>query len=153
MSENINNYSPMSGRIIGEDGEVSNLVDLLKAISLGGGSSMNFLYGSTVPTVDTGVNNDVYLHTTNGDLYKKATGAWGKIANLKGANGTAGTAGVKGDTGAAGAKGDKGDTGTAGTAGAKGDKGDAGAKGADGFGTKVEYDDIIARLVKLEPTT
>lgn len=34
--------------------------------------------------------------------------------------------------------------------GAKGDKGDTGAKGADGFGTKQQYDDIIARLTALE---
>lgn len=40
-----------------------------------------------------------------------------------------------------GAKGDKGDT---------GNTGKTGEKGADGFGTKEQYDDIIARLTALE---
>lgn len=34
--------------------------------------------------------------------------------------------------------------------GPPGPKGDPGAKGADGFGTKAQYDDIIARLTALE---
>ncbi|MEX5835891.1 hypothetical protein D070_13215 [Bacillus velezensis] len=46
--------------------------------------------------------------------------------------------------GTAGPKGDKGDTGP------QGPKGDPGPKGADGFGTKAQYDDIIARLKALE---
>ena len=46
--------------------------------------------------------------------------------------------------GTAGPKGDKGDTGP------QGPKGDTGPKGADGFGTKAQYDDIIARLKALE---
>ncbi|MEK3890250.1 hypothetical protein [Bacillus sp. FSL K6-3431] len=55
--------------------------------------------------------------------------------------------GVEGPKGATGAKGDKGDTGTTGAAGPKGD---AGATGAAGFGTKAQYDAIIARLDALE---
>ncbi|WP_434786867.1 hypothetical protein [Bacillus velezensis] len=46
--------------------------------------------------------------------------------------------------GNAGPKGDKGDPGP------QGPKGDTGPKGADGFGTKAQYDDIIARLKALE---
>ncbi|MEG7333228.1 hypothetical protein [Bacillus sp. 0102A] len=49
--------------------------------------------------------------------------------------------------GLVGPKGDKGDPGPQGP---KGDKGDTGTKGADGFGTKEQYDDIIARLNALE---
>lgn len=41
-------------------------------------------------------------------------------------------------------KGAKGDT------GAKGDKGDTGATGANGWGTKAEYDALVARITKLE---
>lgn len=52
--------------------------------------------------------------------------------------------------GLVGPKGDKGDPGPQGPKGDKGDKGDTGAKGADGFGTKAQYDDIIARLNALE---
>lgn len=37
-----------------------------------------------------------------------------------------------------------------GVVGPQGAKGDTGAKGADGFGTKAEYDAIIARLEALE---
>ena len=44
----------------------------------------------------------------------------------------------------------KGAQGIQGLKGDKGDKGDTGAKGADGFGTKAQYDDIIARLTALE---
>lgn len=61
--------------------------------------------------------------------------------------GQPGPKGEKGDTGAAGAKGEKGDTGAA---GAKGDKGDTGAAGKDGFGTKAEYDALVARIEALE---
>lgn len=61
--------------------------------------------------------------------------------------GQPGPKGEKGDTGAAGAKGEKGDTGAAGP---KGDKGDTGAAGKDGFGTKTEYDALVARIEALE---
>lgn len=50
----------------------------------------------------------------------------------------AGEPGPKGDTGAKGAKGDT---------GAKGDKGDP---GADGFGTEVQYNELVARIEALE---
>lgn len=46
-------------------------------------------------------------------------------------------------------KGAKGDPGVKGTDGAKGD---TGAPGKDGFGTQVQYNDIIARLQALEET-
>lgn len=46
-----------------------------------------------------------------------------------------------------GPKGEKGDTGAA---GAKGEKGDTGAAGKDGFGTKTEYDALVARIEALE---
>ena len=55
--------------------------------------------------------------------------------------------GDKGDRGPEGPAGPKGDTGAA---GAKGAKGDPGPAGADGFGTEVQYNDIISRLEALE---
>ncbi|UUV45914.1 collagen-like protein [Bacillus phage vB_BanS-Thrax3] len=97
-----------------------------------GGSSVSFLSGATAPTNDKGADGDVYLNTANGNLHQKVSGAWTLLMNLKGA---------KGDTGAQGIQGVKGD---------KGDTGATGAKGADGFGTKAQYDDIIARLTALE---
>ena len=45
------------------------------------------------------------------------------------------------------AKGDQGEPGTPGTAGAKGDKGDT---GDPGFGTEVQYDDLVSRIEALE---
>lgn len=92
----------------------------------GEGSSIEFLSGSGAPTADKGKSGDVYINTTNGDLYKNTAGTWGKIMNLKGAKGD------KGDTGAQGIQGDKGDT------------------GAPGFGTEAQYNDIIQRLTALE---
>ena len=64
-------------------------------------------------------------------------------------------AGATGPQGPAGPQGDPGADGAPGPAGPQGDPGPAGAPGADGadgFGTKEQYDDIIARLVALETT-
>ena len=94
-----------------------------------GGTSVTFLSGAVAPTADKGIDGDVYLNTSNGDLHKKVSGAWTLLMNLKGA---------KGDTGAQGIQGVKGDT---------------GAKGADGFGTEAQYNDIINRLNALENPT
>lgn len=68
----------------------------------------------------------------------------------------AGEKGPKGDTGAAGPKGDPGVDGPKGDPGAKGAKGDTGATGpkgdpgADGFGTEVQYNELVARIEALE---
>ena len=68
----------------------------------------------------------------------------------------AGEKGPKGDTGAAGPKGDPGVAGPKGDPGAKGAKGDTGATGpkgdpgADGFGTEVQYNELVARIEALE---
>jgi len=68
----------------------------------------------------------------------------------------AGEKGPKGDTGAAGPKGDPGVAGPKGDPGAKGAKGDPGATGpkgdpgADGFGTEVQYNELVSRIEALE---
>lgn len=65
----------------------------------------------------------------------------------------AGEKGPKGDTGAAGPKGDPGVAGPKGDPGAKGDTGATGPKGdpgADGFGTEVQYNELVARIEALE---
>lgn len=54
---------------------------------------------------------------------------------------------AKGEKGEPGPKGDKGEPGTPGTAGAKGAKGDT---GDPGFGTEVQYDDLVSRIEALE---
>jgi len=95
----INSYAPQSGRIIGEDGKIYNLVDLLQGV--GGGASMEFLFGSTAPEDTMGKSGDVYLNTANGDFYKK-TDTWTKIGNLMGPQGPQGPEGPQGDRGADG---------------------------------------------------
>jgi hypothetical protein len=62
--------------------------------------------GNGTPDVGTGVNNDYYLNTANGDVYQKQSGSWTKIGNVQG---------PKGD------KGDMGDTGPQGPAGSPGE--------------------------------
>ena len=136
------------------EGTLRQLVDLFQGV--GGGASMEFLFGSTAPGDATGKSGDVYLNTTNGDFYKK-TDAWTKIGTLMGPQGDPGP---KGDQGADGRSAyqiavQNGFEGTeqewlASLKGPKGDKGDMGPPGADGFGTEAQYNDIIARLEALE---
>jgi hypothetical protein len=42
------------------------------------------------PTPTTGIDNDFYLDTANGDVYQKQTGTWTVVANLAGPGGAAG---------------------------------------------------------------
>lgn len=78
------------------------------------------------------------------------------VAGEKGPKGDTGAAGPKGDPGVAGPKGDPGADGAKGDTGATGPKGDPGAKGAkgdpgaDGFGTEVQYNELVARIEALE---
>lgn len=90
------------------------------AITGGGGGGMRFLSGEGEPTADTGQPGDVYLDTTNGDLYENVNGTWTKVMNLRGPKGE------------------------------KGDRGDTGAKGADGFPTQAQWDALVARVEALE---
>ena len=69
------------------------------------------------------------------------------VAGEKGPKGDTGAAGPKGDPGAKGAKGDPGVAGPKGDTGAAGPKGDP---GADGFGTEVQYNELVARIEALE---
>ena len=111
---NINSYAPQSGRIIGEDGEIYNLVDLFQ--NVGGGTSMEFLFGSTAPEGAAGKTGDVYLNTTNGDFYKKGD-TWAKIGVLMGPQGEQGPEGPEGPQGEQGMQGEQGPAGADGTDG------------------------------------
>lgn len=51
-------------------------------------------YGTEIPTTQ-GNNGDLYLNTSTNDVYKKESGIWGLITNIKGAKGDKGD---KGDT-------------------------------------------------------
>lgn len=86
----INSYSPKSGRVIGEDNQVYNIVDLLQ--SSGGGADGKSAYEIAVDNGFVGTETE-----------------W--LASLKGEKGD------KGDTGSPGADGDKGDPGADGADG------------------------------------
>lgn len=100
--------------------------------------------GQPFPTNPAGeVDGDLYLDTSNGDVYKWSTAgvSWAKTGNIRGpqgvagaqgATGTAGAQGPKGDPGTAGSQGPKGDTGAQGVQGVQGPKGDTGAQGPAG---------------------
>lgn len=85
-----------------------------------GEDGATWLSGSGAPGSSNGKDGDFYLDTASYDIYKKTSGAWGKIGNIKGATGEKGD---KGDTGAQGPQGEKGETGAQGPAGADGDDG------------------------------
>src|SRR5690554_6818294 len=114
---NIDSYAPRSGRIIGEDGKIYNLVDLFQG--MGGGTSMEFLFGSIVPENTVGKTGDVYLNTANGDFYKK-TDAWTKIGVLMGPQGPEGPEGPEGPQGPEGPEGPQGPEGPEGPPGVDG---------------------------------
>ena len=63
------------------------------SIAGGGGTGSVWFSGATVPSAGLGSDDDFYLRTTNGDVYKKASGAWGVIMNIQGDDGADGTPG------------------------------------------------------------
>src|SRR5690606_35904413 len=88
-----------SGRIIGEDGQLYNLVDLLQNAGGGGGGDMRFHFGSGAPDASLGAPGDVYLNTSNGDFYLNQNGTWNQIGNLRGPQGPEGPEGDPGPAG------------------------------------------------------
>jgi hypothetical protein len=53
--------------------------------------------GSGAPGGGTGIDNDLYFNTANGDVYKKVSGSWGSpIANITGPTGATGATGATG---------------------------------------------------------
>lgn len=62
-----------------------------------GASGGVYITGAGAPGSGTGNNGDLYVNTTNGDLYQKAAGSWGSVLlNIKGPTGAAGTNGATG---------------------------------------------------------
>src|SRR5690606_36986173 len=102
MASVIDRYPARSGRIIGEDGQLYNLVDLLQNAGGGGGGGMRFHFGSGAPDASLGAPGDVYLNTSNGDFYLNQNGTWNQIGNLRGPQGSQGPEGPQGDPGPAG---------------------------------------------------
>src|SRR5690606_280430 len=102
MAYDVDRYPARSGRIIGEDGQLYNLVDLLQNAGGGGGGDMRFHFGSGAPDASLGAPGDVYLNTSNGDFYLNQNGTWNQIGNLRGPQGPEGTDGPQGPAGADG---------------------------------------------------
>lgn len=55
--------------------------------------------GAGAPSGGLGVNNDLYLNTTNDDVYRKTGGTWAVICNIRGATGATGATGSTGAPG------------------------------------------------------
>jgi Collagen triple helix repeat (20 copies) len=96
----------------------------------GGGSGSTWYEGAGAPSAGTGADGDFYLNTSNGDVYQKASGAWGTaVGNIAGPQGPQGPTGPQGNDGP---QGPQGDTGPQGNDGAQGPQGDTGPQGNDG---------------------
>ena len=61
-----------------------------------GTNSSEWYNGVGVPAPGVGADNDFYINTSNGDLYKKAGGSWGVVANIRGPQGVFGNNGTPG---------------------------------------------------------
>src|SRR5690606_22240166 len=101
MAYDIDRYPARSGRIIGEDGQIYNLDELLQNAG-GAGGGMRFHFGTGAPDASLGAPGDVYLNTSNGDFYLNQNGTWNQIGNLRGPQGPQGPEGPQGDPGPAG---------------------------------------------------
>ena len=54
-----------------------------------GTNGLGWLFGTNIPNSE-GRDGDLYLKTDNFDVYKKVSGSWQKIGNIKGAQGPKG---------------------------------------------------------------
>ena len=95
-------------------------------------SGNNWLTGNGAPNNANGNDGDLYLDLDNYDFYMKASGAWSKEGNFKGANGANGADGATGPQGPQGPQGEKGNTGATGPQGPQGEKGATGPQGPQG---------------------
>ena len=98
------------------------------AFAGGTGGGGTWTSGSGAPT--GGSPGDMYLRTSNGDLYQNIAGTWTVLMNIMGPAGATGATGPAGPTGPASTV--PGPTGPTGPAGAAGPTGPAGADGATG---------------------
>ena len=90
-------YGPKSG------GSWGSAVNMLGVEGTDGTNGVDGADGS-VWTVSAGapsggVNGDMHLHTGTYDVYRKASGTWSVVGNIKGADGTNGTNGTNGTDG------------------------------------------------------
>lgn len=111
------------------------------SIGAQGFSGNTILSGAANPVGGDGVDNDHWLNTTAGTLWKKVSGTWNQLLNIvgdtgaqgsTGAAGSAGAQGVAGTSGAQGAQGFQGEVGASGSTGGTGPQGFTGAQGSQG---------------------
>ena len=57
---------------------------------LGGGAGIGLLSGAGVPAAGLGSNGNLYVDTTNGDVYSKSGGAWSLVTGGTGTNNQSG---------------------------------------------------------------
>lgn len=97
------NYYPANSRNNGvaqpfNDNQKQYIIDQIIKYSGGSvglkGNSVGFLRGLGVPANQFGNNGDIYLDTTNGNLYQKINGTWTFLINLEGDPGNKGQNGL-----------------------------------------------------------
>jgi len=134
MEGTLTSYDPLTGAIsvnvntaTGSGSFASWQVNLNGAPGPAGTAGATWLTGTGAPAAASGLVNDLYLNTNNGDYYKK-TGAntWTFQANLSGPQGIQGVPGPTGPQGPIGLSGPQGATGATGPAGPSGTTGPTG---------------------------
>ena len=75
--------------IIDQGGQLTTLRDNIGPQGQPGsdGVGSEWITGAGAPSNSLGENGDLYLDTTNGDVYQKFSGSWTLVANLAGTNG------------------------------------------------------------------
>jgi hypothetical protein len=96
------------------------------------GGTVNWDVGTEVPPQEAGKEGDFFIHTGNGNLYRKFRDQWTVMMTMRGAAGAPGLAGATGPQGPKGDAGPAGAIGLSGPAGAQGPVGPAGAVGPAG---------------------
>jgi hypothetical protein len=99
----------------------------------GSGSGSTWYEGAGAPASGSGADGDFYLNTANGDVYQKASGAWGApVGNITGPQGPQGATGPTGPAGPQGNDGPQGPQGATGPQGNDGPQGPTGPQGPQG---------------------
>lgn len=94
-----------------------------------GAPGHRIMSGAGLPADPSPMENDYYLNTLNGDVWRYISGVWTFLMNLKGPTGTTGATGSVGPAGSTGPAGATGATGPAGATGATGATGPTGPAG------------------------
>lgn len=107
-------------------------VDIALTGGLAGASGATWRTGSGAPSNGLGIDNDLYLDTATDNIYRKVSGSYVLIGNIKGDTGATGATGATGPTGPTGATGATGATGSTGPIGPTGPTGATGPQGDSG---------------------